>query len=251
MTVLGHVVRRSFDVVVRYPVGLPGPFPLIVFGHGYAVTPATYSLLLNAWAKAGYVVAAPIFPLENADAPGGPDERDLVNQPGDMSLVISSLAGRVSPRAARLAHEIDLRRIAVAGQSDGGDTALAAGYGPQRDRRVSAAMILSGAEDPFAPAFALPRHGPPLLAIQGTADTVNPPELTYSFFGLASPPKYLLKLFGASHLPPYTERGPELSTVERMTLAFLGRYLKGRGRHLAGYVHQRTAGPDSELIADP
>lgn len=251
MTVLGHVVRRNFDVVVRYPVGAAGPFPLIVFGHGYAVSPTPYAPLLDAWARAGYVVAAPVFPLENANAPGGPNENDLVNQPGDMSLVITSLEDRVSPQAARLARLINFRRIAVAGQSDGGDTALAAAYGPQRDSRITAAVILSGAEDPFAPRFAFPRHAPPLLAVQGTADTINPPELTYYFFGLASPPKYLLKLVGASHLPPYTEAGPELTTVERVSLAFLGRYLKGRGVALARLKGQSGAGPASELIADP
>lgn len=236
--------------MVRYPAGVPGPFPLIVFGHGYAVTPAPYSPLLDAWAKAGYVVAAPIFPLENANAPGGPNEQDLVNQPADMSLVITRLRDRFNRRASRLAAIIDFKRIAVAGQSDGGDTALAAAYGPGRDRRVSAAVILSGAEDPFAPRFNLPRDGPPLLATQGTADTINPPAQTYSFFRSASPPKYLLKLLGASHLPPYTQPGPELSTVERMTLAFLGRYLKNEPGQLNHLVHDRSAGPGSVLIAD-
>jgi predicted dienelactone hydrolase len=251
MTILGKVVPRSFDVVVRYPAGASGPLPLIVFGHGYAVTPAPYARLLNAWTRGGYVVAAPIFPLENANAPGGPNEQDLVNQPADMSLVITDLRNRVSPKAARLASLIDFGRIAVAGQSDGGDTALAAAYGPERDRRIKAAVILSGAEDPFAPRFGLPRGGPPLLATQGTADTINPPPQTYYFFGLASPPRYLLKLLGAGHLPPYTVPGPELSIVERMTLAFLDRYLKNEPAALNHLVHDRSAGPGSVLISQP
>jgi hypothetical protein len=46
---------------------------------------------LRAWARGGYVVAALIFPLENARAPGGPNEADLVNQPRDMSFVISRM----------------------------------------------------------------------------------------------------------------------------------------------------------------
>jgi predicted dienelactone hydrolase len=58
-----------------------GPFPLVVFGHGYAVTPAIYADLPRAWTRAGFVVAAPVFPLENAAAPSGPTENDLVNQP--------------------------------------------------------------------------------------------------------------------------------------------------------------------------
>jgi hypothetical protein len=47
MSISGQSVPRSFDTIVRYPIGLRGRFPLIVFGHGYAVTPGTYSRLLD------------------------------------------------------------------------------------------------------------------------------------------------------------------------------------------------------------
>jgi fermentation-respiration switch protein FrsA (DUF1100 family) len=169
-----------------------------------------------------------------------------------MSLVISSLLHPITTVEDRLSHMIDFRRIAVAGQSDGGDTALAAAFDPSvRDRRIQAAVILSGAEDPFAPAFTMSPAGPPLLAIQGTADTVNPPYQTYAFFQGAARPKYLLKLLGAGHQPPYTEPGSELGTVERMTLSFLNRYLKGRSPAFARYVASGSAGPGSVLVADP
>lgn len=247
MVVLGRRVPRAVEAIIRYPVGLSGPFPLIVFGHGFAVNPTPYSLLLDAWTRAGYVVAAPIFPLENANAPGGPDERDLVNQPRDMSLVISSLRGQGTGQVARIGRMIDSSHIAVAGQSDGGDTALAATYGTARDRRIGAAVILSGAEDPFAPVFAMPPNGPPLLAVQGTADTINPPYQTYSFYQQAAPPKYLLKLIGAGHQAPYTEPGSDLTMVERMTLAFLNEYLKGRSQGLRRYLAAGSAGPGSAL----
>ena len=81
---------RPLVTIVRYPQAR-GRFPLIVFGHGFAVTPTIYAPLLHAWAQAGYVVAAPIFPLGNGNAPGGPNESDLVNQPRDVSFVITRL----------------------------------------------------------------------------------------------------------------------------------------------------------------
>jgi len=237
---------RTLVTVIRYPAvgpsdrvdiaGAPpdradGPFPLIVFGHGFAVTPATYFRLLRAWAQAGYVVAAPVFPLENAHAPGGPDESDLVNQPRDMSVVISGMLAASAATHGLLHGMIASGRIAVSGQSDGGETALAVAYDRfYRDPRVRAAVILSGAQLPGGGAL-LP--GPPLLATQGTADTVNAPGNTYAFFAVARRPKYLLQLIGARHLPPYTVEQPQLTIVERVTIAFLDSYLRGARDGLA------------------
>ena len=234
---------RPLVTVVRYPAAGPasgkdlhgapparasGPFPLVIFGHGFAVTPATYFRLLRAWASAGYVVAAPIFPLENAHAPGGPDEADLVNQPRDMSVVISRMLAANADPGSRFAGLIEPHRIAVAGQSDGGETALAVAYNRRfLDRRVRAAVILSGAKLPGASGFTFPPPSPPLLAVQGTADTTNLPRFTRAFYDEAPRPKYLLQLLGASHLRPYTVQQPQLGIVERVTIAFLRRYLNG------------------------
>lgn len=219
---------RRLVTVVRYPEHVRGPFPLVVFGHGFAVTPAYYFRLLRAWTQAGYVVAAPVFPLGNAHARGGPDEADIVNQPRDMSFVITRMLAASADRRNPLAGLIDPRRIVVSGQSDGGETALAVAYDRYYlDRRVRAAIILSGAQIPGSGGFAFPAQSPPLLAAQGTADTTNQPRFTYAFFRIAPRPKYLLKLLGAGHLPPYTHQQPQLSIVERVTIAFLDRYMKG------------------------
>lgn len=237
---------RSFVTVIRIPSGVRGPFPLIVFGHGYAVTPTPYAPLLDAWAKAGYVVAAPVFPLENANAPGGPNENDLPNQPRDMSLVIDRMLTGSFGRLVR--HH----RIAVTGQSDGGDTALAAAYDPRvRDSRVSVAVILSGAYDPFISRFAMPSSHVPLLATQGTADTINPPWMTHQFYDPATPPKFLLTLRGQGHLPPYTQPGITLNTVVRGTTAFLNCYLKGSCARWNHFRAKGTSGTPSVLTGHP
>jgi len=242
----GRRVPRTLLTIVRYPaLGKPvpgermdatparvrGPFPLVVFGHGFAVTPAIYAHLLHSWTRAGYVVAAPVFPLGSAGAPGGPDESDLPNQPADMSLVISRMVADGASATGPLAGMVDPGAIAVAGQSDGGDAALATAFDPRsRDRRVKAAVILSGAEIPMNGAFAFPARGPALLAVQGSADTVNLPSETALYFAAAPRPKFLLRLAGAEHLPPYTVEQPQLRTVERASTAFLDVYL----RHRAG-----------------
>jgi pimeloyl-ACP methyl ester carboxylesterase len=239
----GRIEPRRLVTYVRYPASGAssendvsrasaargaGPFPLVVFGHGFAVTPSIYAPLLHALAAAGYVVAAPVFPLGNANAPGGPDEQDIVNQPGDMSFVVSQMLAANSSPHGLLSGLVDPSRIAVAGHSDGGETALATAYDRDyRDSRVRAAIILSGAKISGPERLVFPAGGPPLLATQGSADKLNRPKDTRAFFDLAPRPKFLLTLLGAGHLPPYTYEQPQLSIVERVTVAFLDHYFKG------------------------
>jgi dienelactone hydrolase len=248
----GRREPRPLVTEVLYPEHATGPRPLIVFGHGFAVTPAPYRRLLTAWARAGLIVAAPTFPLERAGAPGGPNEADLINQPRDMRFVISALLARDQRRHGFLAGAIAPGEIAVSGQSDGGETALAVAYDRSFiDRRVRAAAILSGAEIPGAGRFAFPAASPPLLATQGTADTVNPPRFTDQFFARARRPKFLLALLGAGHLGPYTDERPQLGVVERVTVAFFERFLEGRR---GSEARMRTAGNlagVAALTADP
>ena len=246
-------VPRRLVTLIRYPTSKPlqldalgvpaartsSPFPLIVFAHGYDITPAPYAPLLRAWVRAGYIVAAPIFPLTNPAAPGGPNESDLINQPSDLSFVITRMLAADAAGHGILSRLIDRNQIAVAGQSDGGSTALAVTYNQHyADQRIGAALILSGAMIPGLGGYDFPPLSAPLLAVQGTADAVNAPASTYHFFGLAPQPKFLLSLLGAPHLGPYTNEQPQLGIVERSTTAFLNRYLKHRAG--AGAQMQRA-----------
>jgi dienelactone hydrolase len=263
----GRFEPRTLLTYVRYPAlgprggtDLPnapaaradGPFPLVLFAHGFALTPAPYARLLRSWARAGYVVAAPVFPLENANAPGGPDESDLVNEPTDMSLVISRLVAASRAPAGPLAGLLEPGQIAVAGHSDGAEAALALAYSHKfRDGRVGAAMIFSGAEMSGVGGFGFGRGGPPLLAMQGTADTINEPRFTDAFFRPARRPKYLLRLLGAGHLPPYTRQQPQLAIVERVSIAFLDAYLKRRPAAPLGLGALGDVPATAQLVADP
>ncbi|MDQ1370556.1 MAG: hypothetical protein QOF20_2909 [Acidimicrobiaceae bacterium] len=234
---------RSLPTVIRYPVDGPAsgaeaaggagshlghPFPLIVFAHGYDITPGAYADLLHAWASAGYVVAAPSFPRATA---GGPlDEGDIDNQPGDLSFVITQVL--VAPALAGL---VDSAHIGVAGHSDGASTTAGIGYDSCcRDGRVTADAVMEGDKHSYPGGSWFPAGpAPALLVIQADHDVLNPPALGRAVFDGGSSPKYLLSLVNAEHLQPYTSDAAHLKVVEAVTTAFFDRYLKGRTASVA------------------
>jgi hypothetical protein len=241
-------VTRTLPTIVRYPEAgsrAGAPFPLIVFAHGYQSSPSVYSALLDAWAGAGYVVAAPSFPRATA---GGPlDEDDLASQPGDLSFVITKVLALAGP-GGPLAGVVDPTRVGVAGHSDGASTTDGIGYNSCcRDRRVQADAVMEGDEHTFAGGALSVAGSPPLLVIQADHDAFNPAPLGLQVYHDARSPKYLLWLVNAQHLEPYTSDLSHLGVVEAVTTSFFDRYLKGRVDGLAGM--QRGAVPGLATLA--
>jgi fermentation-respiration switch protein FrsA (DUF1100 family) len=108
-------------------------------------------------------------------------------------------------------------------------------------------VILSGAE--LGGHVKLVARSTPLLAVQGTADRINPPKYTEELFHAVGRPKFRFLLGHAGHLGPYTVPGARLAAVERVSIAFLDHYL-GTGR--LGAI-PRAAAPfrSDTLTSDP
>jgi predicted dienelactone hydrolase len=224
-----HLGRRTLVTQIWYPLA-GGSFPLVMFAPGYRQCAAQYSDLLQAWASAGYVVAAVNFPLTNCNLGASADEQDLVNQPQDMSYLLSSLLSLSAQTGNMLSGLLDPTEVAAAGQSDGGDTVAAlAANTCCTDTRLKAVAVLSGAEWPPMPGQYFPGTAPPMLFTQGDADTVNPPGASQQLYLADSHgTRYYLDLLGASHLPPYEGSNPTERLVARVTLAFFDQYVQGR-----------------------
>lgn len=232
-TFVWYPAVRSGGANVRPSPAPGGPFPLVVFASGYNANPTDYQRLLESWVHAGYVVAAPAFPLTNPRAVGGLDEADISNQPQDVSFVLTQLL-RTFRSSGPMHSLIDPAHIAVAGQSDGAEVALAVAYGKCcADPRFDAAIIMAGQLLPFeGTLFKSPAA--PLLVIQGGADTVNPPQYSHQIYQAASSPKYLLWLQGADHVQPFMSSDHYESTVSSVSLEFLNRYLGNDPRAAVG-----------------
>ncbi|HUX88861.1 MAG TPA: hypothetical protein VMW65_17790, partial [Chloroflexota bacterium] len=174
------------------PVPRSGGYPMVVFAHGYDVTPDTYAELLDAWARAGFVVVAPFFPDESASAVaaehGANTENDLINEPGDLVFVTKALLQASTNETSNCPVAfglVDHSEIALAGHSDGAEVvgmlAYDHGLDPQGLNYASlrtgidyrAIIILSGAEDTYQ-SYATEASRPNLLVVQSRADQCNP-----------------------------------------------------------------------------
>jgi predicted dienelactone hydrolase len=237
---------RTLDTTVYAPSD-GGPYPLVVFAHGFQIGPGPYAHLCQVLASAGYVVAAPAFPLtDQAVAGANLDRGDLPNQAGDVSFVITSLTS--SPPAA-LTGKVDGAHVGVVGHSDGADTVLDVGYFPFRnDTRVRA--VAAFAPDAMTPPGGSVGAGVPLLLEHGDHDSIVPFSNSQTVFGQVPSHRFFLVMHGADHLPPVQGVAPWAPVLERTTIAFLDRYVAGRASTDDGITAAATsAGPSVATLA--
>jgi dienelactone hydrolase len=243
--------HRTLITTIAYPVGVRRPMPLVVLAHGYGGHPDKFSQLIGAWAAAGYVVAAPVFPLTSNLALGGGTPGDVRNQPTDVSFVIDEILRMGRPRSGGpLAGLIDGRHIGVAGLSLGGSTVYGLLFDRCcRDTRIDAAVLMSALPYPFTDGKAIWRHTPTLM-VHSDSDTKWYPasEGTYP---LLATPKWFVTLHGSSHSAPFEDTpDPADDVVRTITTAFWDRYLKGQDSAQTRIVESVSAYGQANLTRD-
>jgi fermentation-respiration switch protein FrsA (DUF1100 family) len=247
-------------MMIEYPAqgsGQPasGPFPLILFAPGFQYCGTTYQDLLQTWASAGYVVAAVNFPRTDCLAGKALNEQDVVNQPQDMSYALSKLLNLSAQSGNPLSGLLNPDQVAAAGHSDGGDTVAALGANTCcMDTRLKAVAVLSGAAmstiTPAFPGTYFSHDAPPMLFVQGSADTVNPPSASrYLYSADEAGPRYYLDLIGADHMEPYAGTNPAEQLVARVTLAFFDRYVLGQDGTLATMTKDGNVSDSADLVS--
>ena len=79
---------RTLETTLWYPEDATGGLPLLVYSHGFLSHRRETGYLAEHLASHGFLVAAADHPLTHGDAPGGPDVRDVLEQPADVSFLI-------------------------------------------------------------------------------------------------------------------------------------------------------------------
>jgi dienelactone hydrolase len=242
---------RTLVTDIYVPDG-EGPFPLIVHAHGFNGNPGKFTELLTRWAEAGYVVAAPKFPMTN-DLDGGTGVLgDYVNQPADVTLVIDEVLRLAAGDHPALAGRVDEERIGVSGHSLGGATAYGLVFNDCcRDDRVGAVAIMSSVPAPFE-GGSYRFTGVPLLLLQLTEDPIIPYEEAEGVYEQATRPRFLLTLDGGTHFEPYEDvPSPFDGVVRDVTVAFWDAYLGANAAAVDRLVDAGESGDQTRLAADP
>ena len=202
-----------------------GPYPLIVFAHGLSATPQYYQALLTRWAAAGFVVAAPLFPLTHAGTPGGLDQDDQINQPADVRFVITSMLAMNTEKTGALKGMLSPTEIGVSGQSDGAVTVLAFLNNCCTDARVKAVEVISGDPEAYPNGKYRSSGNPATLIAHGTLDPLLPFNQMVSFYNTLTGPKAFLSMVGADHTS-YLTPGKWFNSFVLSTIDFWHTYLQ-------------------------
>jgi len=217
--------RRVLETTIRYPRRVAQPLPLIVLAHGLNGHPDQLDDLIDSWAVAGYVVAAPRFPRVNVDAKGKAVLADAAEYPADLSFVIDQVLVANRDPSSPLHGLVDPTRIGAAGISLGGMSV----YGLISntccvDRRIDAAILMSAVRPEF-PTGVYQAQSMPVMLLHGDADTGY--HWSVGVYPKLAAPKWFVTLRGGRHGPPFEDAPDEHDAfVQATTVAFWDRYLK-------------------------
>jgi predicted dienelactone hydrolase len=239
-----HLEIARLQVAVWLPKpGTAGPWPVLVFSHGFHGCGTQSSFLTSSLADAGYAVFAPdhrdaaCADLRRwADRPEvafGKPARWTDSSYADRAQDIEHLLDALAAEPRFRAYPLDLNHVGLVGHSLGGYTVLglAGAWERWKDPRVKAVLALS----PYAQPFTVQRSlgglaGIPVMYQGGTRDIgitpfVEGPDGAYA----QSPaPKYFVEFDGAGHFA-WTDLNPaHQAAIIEYSRAFLDHALGGK-----------------------
>jgi dienelactone hydrolase len=195
---VGFTASAAHEVAVA-----AGSHPLVLWSHGRSGTRSSYALLCEAIAARGFVVVAPEHGGDSlADWLLGTfvdDDTNERNRVADARFVLDAVFdpdGPLQPVAA----SVDRGRVAVAGHSYGGFTALSLAGGTDPDPRVGAVAGLQSLTRSI-PARVFEQVEIPTLLITGSHDATTPPvtDADRAWATLGSRPAWRVDIERAGH----------------------------------------------------
>lgn len=248
----------TLAVHVAYPTHGPtrGPYPVVLFAHGFLIPPSEYVSYLERAASFGYVALSVDYPTL--------DDPNFVANTTDLLTGLDWLAAQSAPPLGGLA---DLARVGSAGHSLGGKLAILAAARDSRIKAVITFDAVDGAMFCSTPANCPDAHAALPLPIptaflgetldnSGGVFACAPAAYNYAFiYGAAASPSLAITVLGAGHTSfvdslaacgsvcelcqsPDVPQSQTLNIAHAYLVAFFERYLRGNKDY------------DSDLVGD-
>jgi dienelactone hydrolase len=176
------------DAYMNVPIATQGPFPVVLFSHGYGGYPEQSSFLTDHLATWGFVVVAPDHRSRDLKAVIGNTVGQGQNDIIDLTQALAVARFDNADPGYLLFGQLDLTRVATLGHSAGGQAAITFG-----DNNAVKTYIA------LAPSGGTPPEGKPGLIMQGTADQVVNPAGTEKLYTKLAAPKRLILVDRAGH----------------------------------------------------
>jgi dienelactone hydrolase len=176
------------DSYMHVPVSARGPFPVVLFSHGFGGYPEQSSFLTDHLATWGFVVVAPDHRTRDLHAEISGTALDNHQDITDLREALAMVKAMNATPGTLLTGKLDLTRVASLGHSAGGGAAIT--LADDKDIRTYIGM---------APAGGTPPKSKPGLIMQGTTDTVVKPAGTLTLYGTLKAPKRLVLIKNGGH----------------------------------------------------
>jgi predicted dienelactone hydrolase len=190
------------DAYRDIPASADGPFPLVLFAHGFAAYPTEYQYLLTHLASWGMVVAAPDFDERGLLAAlSGSTER--ADETAVMLATRDLLQAESDEPVGLLSGKVDTSNTGTVGHSAGVSSAVGAAA---ESADVKTFVAMSGGRAPGASTDAtgttiadLPIPAKPGMVVTGGRDAVADLDRVRAFFDALDTPRRLVVVDEAGH----------------------------------------------------
>ncbi len=196
--------KRPVYEIAAHPGAEPaddGPFPVVVFSHGFAGFPEQSADLVTHLTSWGFVVVAPDHVERSLSGLLGVAARDVPKQedPAVLTQALDAAVADGERSGSPLEGLLDLDHVAVAGHSAGAGAAYRAVSEEPRFQAFIAYSIGAGT-GPDGDQEPPPVPEVPGMVLAGTDDGIIPIEDTEAVYEGMQAPKYLVTIEGAGHL---------------------------------------------------
>ena len=195
----GGGVGRQIQTEIYYPANTSGDnvsvasgrFPVITFGHGFAMAWSAYATIWQHYAARGYILA---FPRTEGGLIPGPSHGDFgtdLKQVSDKMLALDA-------NSSSLFNGKILQKAAIIGHSMGGGASFLAAA---NNSNIETVIGLAPAETNPSAIAAASNVSVPALIFSGSADGVTPPAEHHIpiYNGLTSSCKSFVSISGGAH----------------------------------------------------